>query len=57
MGRKEKDCPASRKKYRKGIVFILLFVLIAVIVGAAGSSLTEAKWLAWEGLFWQIRIM
>ena len=43
MGRKEKDCPASRKKYRKGIVFILLFVLIAVIVGAAGSSLTEAK--------------
>ncbi len=43
MGRKEKDCPADRKKYRKEIVFILLFVLIAVIVGAAGSSLTEAK--------------
>lgn len=43
MGRKGEDCPANRKKYRKGIVFFLLFVLIAVIVGAAGSSLTEAK--------------
>lgn len=43
MGRKEEAYPANRRKHRKSIVIFLSLVLMAVIVGAAGSSLTEAK--------------
>lgn len=43
MGRKEEARPANRRKHRKGIGIILMLVFMVVIVGAAGSSLTEAK--------------
>ena len=42
MEGQEKDCPNSRRRYRRIIILIFLVISVAV-VGAAGSSLTKAK--------------
>ena len=42
MEGQEKDCPNSRRRYRRSIILIFLVISVAV-VGAAGSSLTKAK--------------
>lgn len=42
MEGRERDCLSRRRRLRRGMMFLLLIVL-TVTVGAAGSSLTEAK--------------